>query len=692
MSKAFTALSRLIKPTHSFRSFSSKFSESSAETSAVSDRLKDLREKLKTDNHGLLGRPISIFQLSKRGDNFLKEIQSHHLNKKYPRGGANGDGYIGVKEVIGVVEDYYTEDEKKALEQKSENLENRMRVKISKPYIDHALKIPRTAKSTNPILKVVMPDLKEIADLAGEVDPSNQNRYSPLPGLLHKYEMLLAFVAINCSSHCRYCYRLDLFSGISSKSKADMTTIAAYVKTFNELIEEATKNYGKWNEKIGLWVHKETNDPLIPIREILLSGGDPMTLPNATLARYLALMAEAGINSVRIGTKELAFNPERFDAEFWKTLDLFHATYPEVRLEIVGHYVHPYELIEAKVDEQGKFLYDINSRYQVRKDLQAPLTAIKERSDWIGHHNQFPIIAEINDSSEVLRLLMYQCNRLGITLHNIYACREIPGNAHFRGNNTLARQYNLVEQAKFGLSGIENHGRLVMSTEYGKVEIFGFKNDEVLLRLNRLVNIQNPEDTVIKVDLSKLPENQKFYWLTDEIIKISLSKKDQETLRNVVEEESSIISEFKKIAAQNVYGKEASNDDEAKFHKRNFVTIEVITRNGGSNILEINLDKVGKKNPTLATVLSKEKLIDAVCEKLSCTTCVGEIESDQPLPKVSDDELDLIDLVVPKGSIKPDKIENLRAGCTVDLKAGGNYKFTELSKIINDKKSKNSRG
>ena len=119
--------------------------------------------------------------------------------------------------------------------------------------------------------------------------------------------------SINCSSHCRYCYRSDLFNGSSGKSKADLSAVAKYVKSYNRLIEEASA-HGSWDPDGGVTV-SATGEPLIPLREILLSGGDPMTLPNSTLARYLVLMAEAGIKTIRFGSKELAFNPTRFDGE-----------------------------------------------------------------------------------------------------------------------------------------------------------------------------------------------------------------------------------------------------------------------------------------------------------------------------------------------------------------------------------------
>ncbi len=667
-----------------FGAWSRLISNDSSPTVPTFPRVEELRKKLKSEGRYPLGQSSHIFEISQRGKGLLDEINSNHLNKKYSRGGKNGEGYVGVEEVVKIISDgHYDEEEKARLLEAADQVQDRMRVKVSESYLKHAANVPSIAKSPNPILKVVMPDAKEIDDLAGEVDPSNQNRYSPLSGLLHKYEMLLAFVAVNCSSHCRYCYRLDLFSGASNKSKADMPVIAAYIKTFNNLIDEAVKNHGTWDEKRGLWIHKETKEPLIRVREILFSGGDPMTLPNATLARYMVLMAEAGIDTIRIGTKELVFNPSRFDGDFWKMMDLFHQSYPETRIEIVGHYVHPYELVDARVDKNGKYLYDIDLRYQVRKDLRAPLAAIGERSNWVGHYNQFPIIAGVNDSPDVLCLLMYQSHKLGIVMHNIYACREIFGNKHFRGDNTIEAQYELLESAKASLSGTENHGRLIMSTEYGKIEVCGIENGNFLLRLNRFVHGNKPKNTIIRVDPTKISEGRGFYWLTDKVVAEAVADEGKKTLQELKNEDNSLMKQLKKAAAASVIARLPQNDNEEENVSAcgNKVVIEVVNRNGGSQIIHVDLDdkKYQAKRPTLATILAEEKEVEAACkEQLSCSTCVGEVESDVAIPKPSEDEQDLLDSVMPNPS------GSVRATCQIHLESGS-YKFASLENLSDRK-------
>ncbi len=616
--------------------------------------IAELRKKLQQEGQIPLNRMSHIFEISEPCKDFLQEVTANS-NKKYSRGGKNGEGYVGIEELLSETSDYYDEEAKERLLQVSDMVQDRMRVKVS---LEHMIKVPQNAVEANPALKIVMPNVREIENLEGEIDPSNQNRYSPMAGLLHKYEMLLALVSVNCSSHCRYCYRLDLFNGTSNKSKADMPVIAAYIKTYNELIDEAIKNHGRRDKETGLWLHKETGEPLIHAREILFSGGDPMTLPNATLARYMALMSEAGINTIRIGTKELVFNPSRFDTRFWEMMD---------------------ELLEAKVDREGNYLYDINLNYRVRKDIKAPLTAMKERSEWLEHYNQFPIIAGVNDSAEVLRLLIYQSHRLGINMHNIYACREIQGNQHFRADNTIDAQYKLLERAKVGLSGLKNHSRLVMSTEYGKVEICGVEEGNILLRLNRFIHGNKPEQTIIKVNPQKLPEGQKFYWLTEEVIDTAVSDESKKILTDLRNEDNSLIKQIKKAAAATVINRLPQNDNEEKSIKTSDkkVIIEVFNRNGGSKFIYIDLadEKYQKNPPTLATILAEEKEVEAACkEQLSCSTCVGEVESSNPIPEAKEDEADLIDSVakdIPSTSAKP------RATCQIALEPGS-YKFTKI--------------
>lgn len=401
-----------------------------------------------------------------------------------------------------------------------------------------------------------------------------------------------------------------------------------------------------------------------------------MTLPNATLARYLVLMAEAGIKTVRFGSKELAFNPSRFDDALFSTLDLFHQNYPDVRIEIVGHYVHPYELVQPRIDKVGHYLYDVSESYTVHPDLEVALAKINSRRTWLGHFNQFPIIAGVNDQPDIMRLLLHLTNKLGITMHNVYACREVIGNPHFRGDLTIDRQYDLLETAKIGLSGLENHARLIMSTEQGKMDVLGHKEGKIFLRLNRFVHGRKPDNTMVVVDSSKIDEaGGKFYWLTQEVIDTAVDDAAKNMLNVGNELDTEFIKGVKKSSAEEVIAManaaEATQVEvqhTAPLGTMREATVEV--QNSDGDTLQV-LHHIPQDGESLAEILEANGHVEMVCGgQLSCTTCVGTVTSDQPLMPPSLDEIDATDTVDGADG------GNLRACCQIKVKPGTSYKFT----------------
>jgi ferredoxin len=270
-------------------------------------------------------------------------------------------------------------------------------------------------------------------------------------------------------------------------------------------------------------------------------------------------------------------------------------------------------------------------------------------------------------------------------MHNIYACREIIGNRHFRGDNTIEAQYALVEKAKTGLSGIENHGRLIMSTEYGKMEVLGVSGNEVLLRMNRFVHGKKPRETIVKVDLNKLEQGQKFYWLTDDIIKVAVAAEGQKVLGAFTsDKQPSFIKHLKDKAAGAVYAPDLNLLTDVPATATS-AEIEVILKHQPSEVIPVRFS--GDKPPTLASVLAQHGHVEAACqEKLSCSTCVGVVQTNDPgsdpLPAPTEDELDVIDMVAKNGPLATDKeTGQLRAGCNIRVKPGVRYTFTPLEGV-----------
>jgi lysine 2,3-aminomutase len=297
---------------------------------------------------------------------------------------------------------------------------------------------------------------EETDDLTGQRDPSNQLKYSPVPGLLHKYELVLLYVVRACSSWCRYCYRSDFLTGKTEKDIGSIHEITEYIRNHN--IKAAAHN------KPGMRVDEE----IIPIREALLSGGDPMVLSNRNLFDYMHGLAEAGVRMIRIGTKELSFFPERFDHNFLAMLDLFHELHPRVGLAFMVHFSHPDEILERD-PETKEYIIKPDGGFKRIPITEQAIISLRSRH-YVTLENQAPIIDSVNDDAQTLRLLQKELKRIGVNNHYFFQCREIEGHRAFAV--PVETSWNIHRQSQVGLSGIEK-SRFAMSTEEGKLEVIG---------------------------------------------------------------------------------------------------------------------------------------------------------------------------------------------------------------------------
>ncbi|MFM1822161.1 MAG: hypothetical protein RI967_427 [Planctomycetota bacterium] len=334
------------------------------------------------------------------------------------------------------------------------DVEKRMPVKITRHYFE-------LAKTSAPIRRIVKADPSETYDLAGSEDPGFQMDYSPVEGMLHKYEMGLLYVVSTCSAHCRFCYREELIARkeiqrqdgtVAKKGLAMIPDVVAYIRRFNA---EVSANGGRHpvcgREKL---------------REVLMSGGDPMVLNNSKIAAWLAALGDAGVESIRIGTKEMAFYPERFDDAFVAMLDRFHEAYPQVGLHIVVHFEHPDEFL-AK-DAGGEYLRDGQGFLQWVPATGAAMRRLAARG-WLSVENQSPIIKGINDDPDALRILQREFKRAGGENHYFFCGRDIVAYRSF--NVPIERAWQILNESQKGLSGIENHARLSITHYKGKTEV-----------------------------------------------------------------------------------------------------------------------------------------------------------------------------------------------------------------------------
>jgi L-lysine 2,3-aminomutase len=310
---------------------------------------------------------------------------------------------------------------------------------------------------SKPLEALVVPILAEAEDMNGEKDPSNQIKYSPdeLKGkILHKYdEIVLGYTALACSAHCRYCYRLDIFNGSTGKGLIKPDDLRDYIV-----------NYNRGLEMRGC-VDAATGERRYPIREVLLSGGDPMVLSNKNLYRYMAAAAEAGVHLVRVGTKEMAFRPPRFDDNLATTLALFNRNFPDVHVNFVVHFTHPDEMLER--DANNAYIRNAEGYYTWLPVVRRALSKVQQFG-FVSLENQTPIIARVNDDATSLRILQEELRRNNVRPKHLFQCRQIEGHAAFAV--PVEQAWRLHNEAQKGLSDTAR-SRFSMSTEWGKLEI-----------------------------------------------------------------------------------------------------------------------------------------------------------------------------------------------------------------------------
>lgn len=401
------------------------------------------------------------YQPSDKEATYLAKVQ----NGKYERDVITGlkkfmDGTIP-QDMLG----FYSQEELdavKALDGTDRDVQARMPVKITRHYFEQA-------KNSIAIQTLVKASPKETYDLDGAEDPGKQMSYSPVEGLIHKYELGLIYVAATCSAHCRFCYREELIAK-KEVTREDGTVAPKGLAQIKDIVEYITEHNRLVNENGGR--HPETNRE--QLREILMSGGDPMVLGNKNIAQWLAALAQAGIENIRIGTKELAFHPKRFDDTFFAMLDEFHKAFPRVNLRMMVHFNHPDEVLLKGPD--GEFINDPSGGLTWHPDSLAAVQAFGKRA-WINMDNQSPIIAGINDDPDALRILQREMKRNGIENHYFFCGRDIVGHKAF--NVPIERAWEILNESQKGLSGVEAHARLSITHYKGKTEVAAVTNEPV---------------------------------------------------------------------------------------------------------------------------------------------------------------------------------------------------------------------
>lgn len=228
-----------------------------------------------------------------------------------------------------------------------------------------------------PVRQQAIPSFRELEVNDCDMDdPLCEEQYSPVEGLIHRYpDRVLFLLTHKCSMYCRHCTRRRLV-GCEDFSLS------------NDKLEKAL-DYIRQNPKI---------------RDVLLSGGDPLVMPDSWLEIIIKKLREIPhVEIIRIGTRTPVVLPMRITDDLLNMLKKYHPIW------INTHFNHPKEITPEAAKACEKIV-----------DAGIPLG------------NQSVLLRGINDNADVLKELFTKLVKIRVRPYYLYQCDVAKGIGHFR--------------------------------------------------------------------------------------------------------------------------------------------------------------------------------------------------------------------------------------------------------------------
>jgi lysine 2,3-aminomutase len=256
----------------------------------------------------------------------------------------------------------------------------------------------------DPIRKQVVPTDKELLPFTAMMEDSlAEDRHSPVPGLVHRYpDRVLMLVTTQCATYCRYCTRSRIVGDPSATfSRAEFELQIEYLKRTPQ------------------------------VRDVLLSGGDPLVLAPKILEEILSRLREIPhIEIVRIGSRVPVFLPMRVTDELCEMLQKYHPLWLNI------HVNHPNE---------------------ISKELAEAADRLTRAGIPLG--NQAVLLAGVNDNIHIQRQLVHELVRMRVRPYYLYQCDLVEGAGHFR--TPVAKGIEIMEGLRGHTSGYAVHQYII---------------------------------------------------------------------------------------------------------------------------------------------------------------------------------------------------------------------------------------
>jgi lysine 2,3-aminomutase len=247
----------------------------------------------------------------------------------------------------------------------------------------------------DPIWLQCIPNKVELEDIDAEEDPLHEDEMSPVPNITHRYpDRALFLVTSQCGIYCRFCTR---------KRK----------------VGDGTKISMKGLESAFEYLEKHTE-----IRDVILSGGDPLTLTDYMLEKILIRLRKIKhIEIIRLGSKMPCVLPQRITPQLCEMLKKYHPIY------VNTHFNHPWEITPESTNA-----------CEMLANAGIP----------VG--NQMVLMKDVNDDPEVVKELMRKLLKIRVRPYYMYMADETKGANHFR--TSLETGLKVIEALRGHTSGL----------------------------------------------------------------------------------------------------------------------------------------------------------------------------------------------------------------------------------------------
>jgi len=249
----------------------------------------------------------------------------------------------------------------------------------------------------DPLARQAFPDPRELEDRSGEdPDPLDEEKNMPVPGLIRRYgNRCLLLAAERCALHCRHCNRKRLWSRPASGSR---------LSRLRRALE---------------WIARTP-----AIREVILSGGDPLTSDDGDLDWLLgSLRAIPHVEVLRLGSRVPVVLPMRITGDLCRILQRHRPLWLNTQFN------HPHEITEESAAACDRIL-----------------------TCGIPVSSQSVLLRGVNDRCEVLRDLFEGLQRISVRPYYLFHCDAVKGTGHFRTSKAAGME--IMDRLWKDLSGL----------------------------------------------------------------------------------------------------------------------------------------------------------------------------------------------------------------------------------------------